>query len=173
MAKECIFKVVLEKIEAQVYAENNLVVNTIKEEVQNKQYGAGRFMLNNRSVRFRVSKITPTKTGQFVVFWEKNSEGKNQAYHYDNGTDLLVITCFGLKGEWGQFVFPKAILLKHKILRTDEHKGKMGIRIYPSWNHPENDTAKKTQIWQQQYFVNLNEGSNDRIKELYQLCQKQ
>ena len=172
MEKECIFKVALEKTIDRVYTPHNLIIKELKEEIQNKQYGALRFSLNKQSVRFRVAKITPTKTGQFVAFWEKGIEGKNQAYHYNDATDLLVITCFGPQGQWGQFVFTKDILLKHKILRTDEHKGKMGIRVYPSWDRPESDTAKKTQLWQQEYFVNLNKGSHTSIKKLYQLCLK-
>ncbi|WP_172255041.1 MepB family protein [Saccharibacillus deserti] len=48
------------------YVPNRLIVESVREEAQNSEYGAGGFRLNSRSVRFRVAKITPAKSGQFV-----------------------------------------------------------------------------------------------------------
>ncbi len=77
-----------------------------------------------------MAKITPTKVGQFVSFWEKDEANKNQAFSYDNATDLLVINTFNNSGDFGQFVFPKEVLLKQKILKNVNSKGKMAITIF-------------------------------------------
>lgn len=55
-----------------LYEPNQLTIASVREEPQNSDYGAGVFQLNSKSVRFRVAKITPTKTGQFVAIWEKD-----------------------------------------------------------------------------------------------------
>lgn len=112
-----------------LYEPNHLTIKNIREETQNSDYRAGVFQLNSKSVRFRVAKITPNKVGQFVSFWEKNEANKNQAFSYDNATDLLVINTFNNTGDFGQFVFPKEVLLKQNILKTANTKGKMAIRV--------------------------------------------
>ncbi|PES70002.1 hypothetical protein CN507_09175 [Bacillus cereus] len=89
------------------------------------------FQLNNRSIRFRVSKITPNKIGQFI--------------------------------------FPKEILLKEKILKTQNQKGKMAMRVYPIWDKPVSNQAKKSQRWQLQYFVDLSDSKNAAIHKLLNL----
>ena len=35
-------------------------------------------------------------------------------------------------------------------------EGKRGFRVYPNWVKPENKQAEKTQNWQQDYFVEVN-----------------
>ena len=57
---------------------------------------------------------------------------QNQAFSYDAAPDLLIITCID-DNKLGQFIFPKDIL-KEKILRTQNQKGKMAMRIYPIWD---------------------------------------
>lgn len=46
----------------------------------------------------------------------------------------------------------------------------MGIRVYPNWDLPTSNQAKKTQKWQQKYFIDfseLDEATNQKIIELY------
>ncbi|MEH7039195.1 mep operon protein MepB, partial [Bacillus pseudomycoides] len=69
----------------------------------------------------------------------------------------------------GQFIFPKEILLKEKILKTQSQKGKMAMRIYPIWDNPVSNQAKKSQMWQLQYFVNLSDTNNLSIDKLLSL----
>ena len=95
-----------------VYKPNNLMITNVKEEKQNAEYAGCIFYLNNKTIRFRKSKITPNKIGQFVSFWEKGDNMQNQAFSY-NAADLLVITCID-DNKLGQFIFPKEILLKEK-----------------------------------------------------------
>ncbi len=151
------------------YEPNHLTIKAIREEAQNSDYGAGIFQLNSKTVRFRVAKITPTKIGQFVAFWEKDRDNKNQAFSYENATDLLVINTFTSNNHFGQFVFPKEVLVKQNILKTAIAKGKMAIRVYPSWDTPTSKQAIETQKWQLAYFVDVNNTNSLPIKELLKL----
>ncbi|WP_369899792.1 MepB family protein [Bacillus manliponensis] len=163
------FSNVIEKLNNMVYEPNNLLITDLKEEKQNSEYAGGKFQLNNKNIRFRVSKITPNKIGQFVSFWEKNKNMKNQAFSYESAPDLLVITCID-DNKLGQFIFPKEILLKEKILKTQKQKGKMAMRVYPIWDKPVSNQAKKSQMWQLHYFIDLSDIENifiDKLLNLY------
>ncbi|HGH7177726.1 TPA: MepB family protein [Bacillus wiedmannii] len=152
-----------------VYKPNNLMITNLKEEKQNAEYAGWLFHLNKKTIRFRVSKITPNKIGQFVSFWEKDDNMQNQAFSYNAAPDLLVITCID-DNKLGQFIFPNEILLKEKILKTQCQKGKMAMRVYPIWDTPVSNQAKKSQIWQLQYFVDLSDPNNlpiDKLLTLY------
>ncbi|MEX3744110.1 MepB family protein [Lysinibacillus xylanilyticus] len=163
------FNKTLAYVNELLYEPNNLTIKNIQEETQNSDYGAGVFQLNSKSVRFRVAKITPTKIGQFVSFWEKDEANKNQAFSYDNATDLLVINTFNDNGDFGQFVFPKEILLQQNILRTSNTKGKMAIRVYPGWDTPTSKQAIATQEWQLPYFFYMSDVNSLSIHELLKL----
>lgn len=157
-------------INEQLYMPCRLTPHAICEEVQNAAYGAGRFCFGETSIRFRVAKATPTKLGQFVVIWEKNQQGKNQSFSEETAMDLLVVNTFTDSNRFGQFIFPKEVLKKHKILRTDTTKGKMAIRVYPSWDNPTSKQAIAMRIWQLNYFVEFNKFrklSVDDLKRLY------
>lgn len=43
----------------------------------------------------------------YVAFWEKDVNNKNQPYLYEEALDLLVITTFKNENEYGQFIFQK------------------------------------------------------------------
>ncbi|WP_142308993.1 MepB family protein [Bacillus nitratireducens] len=162
------FSNIVKKLDKMIYKPNNLFITNQKEEKQNSEYAGGIFQLNNRSIRFRVSKITPNKIGQFVSFWEKDASMRNQAFSYDSAPNLLVITCIA-DNKLGQFIFPKEILLKEKILKTQNQKGKMAMRVYPIWDKPVSNQAKKSQQWQLQYFVDLSDSKNVAIHKLLNL----
>lgn len=152
-----------------LYKPNHLFINNIKEENQNSDYGAGVFQLNSKSIRFRVAKITPNKIGQFVAFWEKDDKNKNQPFSYNQSPDLLVINTFK-DNHFGQFIFPKEVLIKKGILKTNEQDGKMAIRVYPSWDTPTNKQAIATQKWQLIYFIDISDTNkllNQEILKLY------
>ena len=163
------FNKTLTYVNKLLYEPNNLTIKNIREETQNSDYGAGLFQLNSKSIRFRVAKITPTKIGQFVSIWEKDEVNKNQAFLYENATDLLVINTFNQNGDFGQFVFPKEVLLKQNILKTANTKGKMAIRVYPSWDTPTSKQAIAAQKWQLPYFINVNDTNSLPILALLKL----
>ncbi|MFJ7682885.1 MepB family protein [Peribacillus butanolivorans] len=123
-------------------------------EAQNAEYGAYIFKLNTFTVRFRVAKITPTKVGQFVTLWERIGDGVIQPYDVSEPVDLFVIST--RKGNnFGQFVFPKAVLCDQNIVSNKGKGGKRAIRVYPPWDKPTSRQAQKTQIWQLKYFIEI------------------
>ena len=127
----------------------------ISYEKQNEDYEGMTFTINNQSFRSRLAKKTPTKKGYFVVYWEKDEDNINQPFLFDDSPqETLVFVSDNEKR--GVFKFPKEILLKKGILKGDKSTGKMGIRVYPEWESDLNQTAKKTQQWQLNYFTFLN-----------------
>lgn len=126
------------------------------EEKQNIDYEGMTFTIDNTSYRSRLAKLTPKKKGYFVAFWEKNENNINQAFSFANCPDKVVITIID-KQKKGLFIFPKEVLKAKKILRTSEQKGKMALRVYPTWLTDLNPTATKTQKWQAPFFFDMSE----------------
>jgi len=140
-------------------------------EAQNAEYGAYVYQVNTLTVRFRVAKITPTKVGQFVTLWERSEAGPIQPYDLSDPVDLFVISA--REGDnFGQFVFPKAVLCEYDIVSKNRQGGKRAIRIYPPWAKPTSRQAQKTQAWQLDYFLEIpaNEPIDcERVQMLYGL----
>jgi hypothetical protein len=138
-------------------------------ETESAEYGAYIFELNNLSVRFRVSKITPTKTGQFVTLWKRIDNGPIQPFDISDPIHLFIISSRD-KNNFGHFIFPKSVLLEQGILSGKGKDGKRAIRVYPPWDITTNRQAQKTQKWQLKYFLDLsNKKTIDllRLKTLY------
>lgn len=58
--------------------------------------------------------------------------------------------------------------MKKEILSSENKKGKMAIRVYPPWEKNLNNTALKTQKWQEEYFIDLrNNIDKNKILKLY------
>lgn len=131
-------------------------VERIKQETQNAAYEGCTFSIHHQTFRSRLAKKTPKKQGYFVVFWEKDETNKNQVYHAEVAPAMFVITVID-EGKSGQFLFPKAVLQTKGILRSAESKGKMGLRVYPTWISDLSPNALKTQKWQAPYFVVLSQ----------------
>lgn len=123
-------------------------------EIQNQDYEGYTFFIGDTTYRSRLAKVTPKKQGYFVAFWEKDETNQNQAFTFENSPEYLIIIIID-ETKKGFFLFPKEILYKQKILKTEIQKGKMAIRVYPSWETNLNPTATKTQKWQQIYFTDL------------------
>lgn len=139
----------------------------LQEENQNKEYEGLTFNIEQHTFRSRLAKKTPKKKGYFVVFWEKDKDNKNQPYAFDNMPEKLIVSIID-NHLIGQFVFPKLLLLEKGILKSENDKGKMAMRVYPSWENELNDSARKTQKWQEAYFINLsNEIDNQQAAALY------
>ncbi len=94
---------------------------------------------------------------------------KNQAFSYEKATDLLVINTFTSNNNFGQFVFPREVLVKQNILKTATTKGKMAIRVYPRWENPTRKQAIETQKWQLAYFVEVNNTNSFPVQKLLKL----
>jgi len=129
----------------------NLIWNS-----ESANYGACSFELNNYKIQFRVTNITPSKIGQFVAIWKRNSEGITAPFDVSDSLDFMIISVRDSEN-FGQFIFPKSVLVSHGIISQNEKGGKRGIRVYAPWDKPENKQAIKTQAWQVNYFVEIKE----------------
>ena len=127
---------------------------------ESTEYGACSFGLNGKIIQHRVSKITPTKTGQFVTIWKRNKDGITEPFEISDDIDFIIIT--SKSGDnFGQFIFPKSVLADKGIITKNGKEGKRGIRVYPPWDIVTNKQAEKTQSWQTKYFLTINNNSID------------
>jgi hypothetical protein len=152
-------------LEAQksIYEPLGWKCNHIRQEAESQEYGASTFEMNNRVIVFRIAKITPTKIGQFVTVWKRGQNGLTMPYDVQDKFDLIVINV-RTKDHFGQFVFPKTVLLQKGVISKNGIGGKRGIRVYPAWDITDNPQAKKTQAWQLNYFFEV--GSDVFDKDL-------
>ena len=151
------------KIIERIATLNNFRIGKMDEERQNSEYEGMTFLLDDNSVRSRLAKKTPTKKGYFVVAWEKDDFNKNKPFDYENSPELLIIIIVD-QPKRGLFIFPKELLVTRKILNSGKNTGKMAFRVYPTWETGLNNTAIKTQQWQQTYFIDISTEINlDKI----------
>jgi hypothetical protein len=138
-------------------------------ENESGEYGACYFKLNGSEVKFRVSKITSTKTGQFVTIWKRDAQGVTQPFQETDELDFIIIS--SKSGDsFGQFIFPKTVLVEKGIITSKGKEGKRGMRVYPPWDKPTNKQAEKTQSWQTNYFLHINQNNSadlDRANKLF------
>lgn len=164
----------LQEIQVHIFAKCECNITNALPDKESTTYSAYHFDLNNASktlkIIFRVAKITPTKVGQFVVLWKRITT-KIQPYDYSDEVDFFVINV-KTNAHFGQFVFPKNVLIAQKIVSTDLIEGKRAIRVYPPWDKVTSKQAQKTQKWQLDYFLDISKDKPidlERLKLLYQL----
>ncbi len=137
-----------------VYDKCGFELTNLKLNSESVEYGACSFKLDEHTIEHRVSKITPTKAGQFVTIWKRNKNGVTAPFDFSDNIDFVVIT--SKSGDnIGQFIFPKSVLADKGILSQSGKGGKRGIRVYPPWDTVTNRQAEKTQNWQTKYFVTI------------------
>jgi len=139
-------------LKKQVYAPCLLQLNNQLISKESTEYEACSFKLNKYRVLCRNAKITPKKTGQFVTLWKRNDIGITAPFDRLDPYDFFVVNTRN-QDQFGQFIFPKAALIKQGVLSTNLIGGKRGIRVYPPWDVPTNKQAIKTQKWQLNYFL--------------------
>lgn len=152
-----------------VYDKNNLECTDLSKEEESAEYGAYTFKLNTTAVKFRIAKITPTKTGQFVTLWKRIGSGPIQPFDISDPIDLFVVSVKD-GPHFGQFIFPKSVLCERGVVTTKNKEGKRAIRVYPPWNKTTSTQAQRTQNWQLNFFLDLSNDKsldNTRIKKLY------
>lgn len=152
-------------LQERLYTPHDFTISELQPEQQNSAYAAGRYLINETSIRVRAAKITPKKVGQFVAFWQKDEKGINQPYALSEALELLVIYATRDENQ-GLFVFPRELLATKKILTVGASKGKMAMRVYPPWDQASNAQGKKTQAWQVPYFIDLSEPSQIIAEQL-------
>lgn len=155
--------IVAEKL---LYHPIGLYCQSILLEKVSEEYSACEFVINNRLVKFRSGKITPTKIGQFVVFWKRSASGPSIPYDILDSFDFLVVNVRN-KNHCGQFVFPKSTLYTYGLVSKDGKGGKRAMRVYPPWDIPDNKQAQAAQKWQLKYFFEVNtDGYLDKARIL-------
>ena len=137
-----------------VYNKCDFELTDIKLHEESAAYGACSFQLNGKTIQHRVSKITPTKTGQFVTIWKRNKDGITEPFDFSDNLDFIIITARSADN-FGQFIFPKSVLADKGIITLNGKVGKRGIRVYPPWDITTNKQAAKTQNWQSKYFLTI------------------
>ena len=138
-------------------------------ELESAEYCAYTFKINKKSIIYREGKITPTKIGQFVTLWKRIGKGPIQPFDASDDIDLVIISVRN-KEHFGQFVFPKSVLIEKGILTSNNKEGKRAIRVYPPWNKTDNKQAQKTQQWQLKYFLEISDNAFVdliRMKDLF------
>jgi len=159
---------ILLKIQDLLFTPAKLNMHNIVLEQEGQEYDACHFKVENFTMQFRSSKITPTKVGQFVTFWKRNSDGITMPHETSDQFDFLIInaTC---ENKIGLFIFPKKALQQHDYISENGVGGKRGFRVYPSWDITDNSQAIKTQKWQLLYFLHIQTDSAINIARLRQL----
>ena len=152
------FQTDLQLAEKLFYNECGFQLQNLVWNPESANYGACSFELNNYKIQYRVANITPTKIGQFVAIWKRNNNGITAPFDISDSLDFMIISVRDSEN-FGQFIFPKSVLVSKGIVSKNEKGGKRGIRVYAPWDKPENKQAIKTQAWQVNYFVEIKENS--------------
>ena len=153
------FQTDLQLAEKLLYNECGFQLQNLIWNSESANYGACSFELNNKLIQYRVANITPSKIGQFVAIWKRNNNGITVPFDFFVSLDFMIISVRDSEN-FGQFIFPKSVLVSHGIISQNEKGGKRGIRVYAPWDKPENKQAIKTQAWQVNYFVEIRENSH-------------
>lgn len=158
----------LAKVKELIYDPCNFEFSNFHESEESTEYEACTFQLDRFQIVSRIAKITPKKIGQFVTIWKRNSAGITTPFHESDTFDFIVITVWK-EENFGQFVFPKSVLIQKRIVATAEKDGKRGIRVYPPWDLPTSKQAIKTQTWQLNYFLPITGSINviNSVNNLY------
>ncbi len=157
----------LKQIKTKIYDRCSFEISDFKLEQESKEYDACRFNLNGSRVVSRNAKITPKKIGQFVTFWKRNGNGPIEPFNDRDEIDFFVVN-IRTENEWGQFVFPKSVLIEKGIISTQKKEGKRAFRLYPSWDKTKSKQAEQTQKWQLNYFYEVGEMTDfEKVIQLY------
>lgn len=157
-----------------VYDKCGLNLGELLTEEESKEYGACNFKLNGMNIKFRISKITPTKSGQFVTIWKRNKDGVTQPFDMTDEIDFVIIFSRD-RDHFGKFIFPKSVLIEKGIITHGTKQGKRGIRVYPPWDKVTNKQAQKTKDWQTKYFFKISKGETadlTSIKTMFGIISK-
>jgi len=146
----------------RIYAQYDLMYINSKVESESKDYGACEFKINGLNVKFRVAKITPIKSGQFVTFWKRDLSGTIIPFDVKDSFDMFIVVV-AKDDFFGHFLFPKSVLYAKGVISKNGIGGKRALRVYPFWDTVSSKHAKRTQQWQLPYFCQLD--SNDSENE--------
>ena len=157
----------LNQIKTEIYDKCSFKILNFKTKTESKEYNACQFQLNGLNILSRNAKITPKKSGQFVTLWKRNGNGPIEPFCENDQIDFYIVNV-RTENEFGQFVFPKSVLIIKGILSTEKKEGKRAFRVYPNWDKVKSKQAERTQKWQLNYFYEINSSTNlKKVIELY------
>jgi hypothetical protein len=164
----------MKKLDIEKYVQecNKIIYNPCKLKISkviidndNIDYFGCNFKLNNKKICFRKGKQTPTKIGHFVTFWKRVNNYPTPYDINDDDVDIYIVSINDNdKNKFGHFIFNKEILCEKKIISCENKTGKLGFRVYAPWYIVDNNTAKATQLWQNKYFIDINDTKIDNKK---------
>ncbi|MBC8753368.1 MepB family protein [Kordia sp. YSTF-M3] len=158
---------ILKRIQTEIYERCGLKISNFTQEAESAAYDACQFDLTGLHIVCRNAKITPKKVGQFVTFWKRNNNQPIAPFHESDRFDFFVVNVH-TEHKFGQFVFPKSILITKGIISTPTKEGKRAFRVYPNWDITNSKQAARTQKWQLNYFYELNATTDlNKVLELY------
>lgn len=160
------FPPALQQIKEKLYDPLGYSCNLIA--LEDPKYSGCLFHLNNHTVCFRLAKIIPKKTGQFVAIWTRDGNGKTAPFDIDDDMDYLMI-CTEDGSRCGMFIFPQAVCINQGMFSSKGKSGKRGIRVYPLWDQAKNKQAQKTQNWQLNYFLDFSNNQDEIFNKINQL----
>lgn len=146
----------LKQLELLLFNHFGLQFSNCTKEEECEEYMGFNCCIETIPIKFRKAKVTPKKNGQFVTLWRRNEQKTTEPFTANAPFEFFIIVTATTK-QLGCFIFPKHILVQQNILSTTKKEGKRGFRIYPEWDIPTSNQAKKTKLWQNNYFINLNE----------------
>lgn len=161
----------LKVVNELVYNKCGFYLTNLEWNLESEEYGACSFVLNGKRIQHRVSKITPTKTGQFVTIWKRNKHGITEPFNISDDVDLIIITSKN-ENSLGQFIFPKSVLADKGTITRNGKEGKRGIRVYPPWVIATSKQAEKTQNWQTKYFLTIKKDNSTDLDFTKKLLEK-
>ena len=137
----------------------NIHISNIQVESESYEYEAVTCTYNKQTIKFRKAKITPTKTGQFVTIWKRNTPKTIAPYDITDNIKFVIIYVES-DTKKGIFIFPQSVLIKYNIFSQNNIGGKRAIRVYPAWDNPTSKQAQATQKWQITYFIDHTNKNN-------------
>ena len=155
----------LNKIESLFIKNYGQKITNLTIENECDEYFGFNFQIEKLNFKFRKSKITPKKVGQFVTLWKRNSKRQTEPFNETDNFDFFIFVS-EQDEKFGFFIFSKKILIEKNILSTQIKEGKRGFRLYPTWVKTENKQAEKTQSWQTEYFIDLKNNEQNNIEKL-------
>ncbi|CDG20027.1 conserved protein of unknown function [Xenorhabdus poinarii G6] len=147
-------------------------VSHVQRDIESDEYGALSFDFNGKRCLFRQAKTTPTKVGQFVTIWKRDTLTSEIApFHINDGIDIVVIASFDHEQK-GYFIFNNELLGNKGVFTKNGKQGKRAIRVYAPWVKTMVKQAINTQQWQRLHFVQLSNNSETLVNKAKLLLNK-
>lgn len=154
----------IEKLDNLIFKTLNYHLSEIDPDKESEEYIGFNFRINCIKIKFRKSKLTPKKIGQFVTFWKRDQDKKTVPFDVNDDFDFYIILMEENENA-GIFIFSKSILEKQDLISSQLKTGKRGFRVYSDWQFPISKQAEKTKLWQTRYFINFSDTENSILEK--------